>query len=133
MWNCNRTYLLTKNRCIMGNFKELRVWQLAKELAVKIYKLTQTSSFSKDFGLRDQIQRSAVSIPSNIAEGDNLDTDKQSVRHFFIARGSTAELRTQLIISLEIGYITTQEFELFDEDCDKISAMLTTLIKHRLK
>jgi len=117
----------------MGNFKELHVWQLAKDLAVRIYKLTQTSSFSKDFGLRDQIQRSAVSIPSNIAEGDNLDTDKQSVRHFFIARGSTAELRTQLIISLEIGYISTQEFEIFDEECDKISAMLTTLIRHRLK
>jgi len=117
----------------MGNFKKLNVWQLAKDLAVKIYKLTQTSTFSKDYGLKDQIQRSAVSIPSNIAEGDNLDTDKQSIRHFFIARGSTAELRTQLIISLEIGYITKEEFELFDSDCDKISAMLTTLIKHRMK
>jgi four helix bundle protein len=79
----------------MGNFKKLNVWQLAKDLAVRIYKLTQTSAFSKDYGLKDQIQRSAVSIPSNIAEGDNLDTDKQSIRHFFIARGSTAELRTQ--------------------------------------
>ena len=117
----------------MGNFKKLNVWQLAKDLAVRIYKLTQTSAFSKDYGLKDQIQRSAVSIPSNIAEGDNLDTDKQSIRHFFIARGSTAELRTQLIISLEIGYITKEEFELFDSDCDKISAMLTTLIKHRMK
>jgi four helix bundle protein len=117
----------------MGNFKELHVWQLSKELAVRIYKLTQKPVFSKDYGLKDQIQRSAVSIPSNIAEGDNLDTDKQSIRHFFIARGSTAELRTQLIISLEIGYITAPEFKLFDSDCDKISAMLTTLIKHRLK
>jgi four helix bundle protein len=117
----------------MGNFKELRVWQLAKDLTVRIYRLTQTQSFSKDYGLKDQIQRSAVSIPSNIAEGDNLDTDKQSTRHFYIARGSTAELRTQLIISAEIGYITSEEFELFDSDCDKISAMLTTLIKHRLK
>ena len=117
----------------MGNFQKLHVWQLTKELAVKIYKLTQKPTSSKDFGLKDQIQRSAVSIPSNIAEGDNLDTDKQSVRHFFIARGSTAELRTQLIISMEIGYITSQEFELFDADCDKISAMLTTLIKHRMK
>jgi four helix bundle protein len=79
----------------MGNFKKLNVWQLAKDLAVRIYKLTQTSAFSKDYGLKDQIQRSAVSIPSNIAEGDNLDTNKQSIRHFFIARGSTAELRTQ--------------------------------------
>jgi four helix bundle protein len=127
------TYLLNKNRCIMGNFKNLRVWQLAKELAVRIYKLTQKTAFLKDHGLKDQIQRAAVSIPSNIAEGDNLDTDKQSVRHFYIARGSTAELRTQLIISLEIGYISSQEFESFDTDCDKISAMLTTLIKHRLQ
>jgi four helix bundle protein len=117
----------------MGNFQKLRVWQLAKELAVRIYKLTQSPTFSKDFGLRDQIQRSAISIPSNIAEGDNLDTDKQSIRHFYIARGSTAELGTQLIISSEIGYITNQELETFDKDCDKISAMLTALIKHRSK
>ena len=117
----------------MGNFKNLRVWQLAKELAVNIYKMTQHPAFSKDYGLKDQIQRAAVSIPSNIAEGDNLDTDKQSTRHFYIARGSAAELRTQLIISLEIGYITAQEFESFDSDCDKISAMLTTLITHRMK
>jgi four helix bundle protein len=117
----------------MGNFQKLRVWQLAKELAVRIYKLTQAQVFSKDFGLRDQIQRSAVSIPSNIAEGDCLDTDKQSIRHFFIARGSTAELRTQLIISKEIGYITNQEFELYDKDCDKISVMLTVLIRRRME
>jgi four helix bundle protein len=117
----------------MGNFKDLHVWQLAKELAVKIYKLTQNPAFLKDYGLKDQIQRAAVSIPSNIAEGENLDTDKQSVRHFYIARGSTAELRTQLIISMEIGYISSQEFEAFDSDCDKISAMLTILIKHRSK
>jgi four helix bundle protein len=117
----------------MGNFKELHVWQLAKELAVKIYKLTQSEKFSKDFGLRDQVQRSAVSIPSNIAEGDSLDTDKQSTRHFFIARDSTAELRTQLIVSVEIGYITGEEFEILESYCDKISAMLTTLIRHRMK
>jgi len=76
----------------MGNFQKLRVWQLAKELAVKIYKLKQTNTFSKDYGLKDQIQRSAVSIPSNIAEGDDLETDKQSIKHFYIAKGSTAEL-----------------------------------------
>ena len=117
----------------MGNFRKLFVWQKAKDLSVNIYKLTNSGPFIKDFGLKDQVRRSSVSIPSNIAEGDNLDTDKQSIRHFFIARGSTAELRTQLIILLEIGYITDEEFKLFDSDCDKISAMLTTLIKHRLK
>ena len=82
----------------MGNFKELQVWQLAKDLAVSAYKLTDSGRFDRDFGMKDQIRRSAVSIPSNIAEGDNLDTDKQSIKHFYIARGSAAELRTQLII-----------------------------------
>lgn len=54
----------------MGNFQKLRVWQIAKELAVKIYKLTNNPAFRRDFGLKDQVQRSSVSIPSNIAEGD---------------------------------------------------------------
>jgi hypothetical protein len=61
----------------MGNFQKLRVWQLAKDLAVKIYKLTQSPVLVKDFGFKDQIQRSAVSIPSNIAEGDELDSNKK--------------------------------------------------------
>jgi four helix bundle protein len=117
----------------MGNFLKLRVWQLAKELAVKIYKLTQTSTFSKDYGLKDQIQRSAVSIPSNIAEGDDLETDKQSVRHFYIAKGSTAELLTQLIIAQEIGYIDTEICNSLVNDCKIISVMLTKLIRARSK
>ena len=117
----------------MGNFKNLIVWQKAKDLAVNIYKLTDSGNFVKDFGLRDQIRRSAVSVPSNIAEGDNLDTDKQSVRQFYIAQGSVAELRTQLLISMEIGYFSSERYEEFEAECDKISAMLTTLIKHRLR
>ena len=91
----------------MGNFKELKVWQQSKDLAVNVYQLTNKGPFTKDFGLRDQMRRSSVSISSNIAEGDDLDTDKQSVRFFFIARGSLAELRTQILISAEIGYITS--------------------------
>jgi four helix bundle protein len=117
----------------MGNFKKLLVWQRSKDLAVKIYKLTDSGSFIKDFGLRDQMRRSAVSVPSNIAEGDNLDTDKQSIRHFYIARGSVAELRTQLIISMEIGYINTEVFEEFEKSYEEISAMITSLIKYRSK
>jgi four helix bundle protein len=115
----------------MGNFKKLHVWQKAKDLAVRIYKLTDSGSFIKDFSLKDQIRRAAVSVPSNIAEGDNLDTDKQSVRHFYIARGSTAELQTQIIIAREIGYLTSDLFEEYDKDCNEIGAMLTAIIKHR--
>ncbi len=111
----------------MGNYQELRVWQLAKDLAVKTYKLTKTSKLSKDFGLKDQIQRAAVSVPANIAEGDELDTNKQSVRHFYIAKGSVAELQTLLIIAQEIEYIGKEEQNTLDNDCNVISVMLRKL------
>jgi len=117
----------------MGNFKKLRVWQIAKELAVKIYRLTSTSTLSKDFGLKDQIQRSAVSISANIAEGDELGTDKQSIRHFFIAKGSSAELQTLLIIAKEINYIDRETMENLVNECAIISIMLSKLIKARSK
>ena len=117
----------------MGNFKKLRVWQLAKNLAVEIYELTSTSKLSKDFGLKDQIQRSAVSIASNISEGDELGSDKQSIRHFYIAKGSTAELMTQLIIANEIGYVDPSKAADLIDECDKISAMLSKLIAARNK
>lgn len=115
----------------MGNYQNLRVWQLAKDLAVKIYKLTQTTRLSKDFGLKDQIQRAAVSVPANIAEGDELDTNKQSVRHFYIAKGSVAELQTLLIIANEIEYIETQTLKTLDNECNQISIMLRKLIDAR--
>jgi four helix bundle protein len=85
----------------MGNFQKLRVWQLAKEMAVKIYRLTALKDFSRDFGFKDQIQRASISIASNIAEGDELDSNKQSVHFFYIAKGSAAELLTQVIIGNE--------------------------------
>jgi four helix bundle protein len=117
----------------MGNFQKLRVWQLAKEIAVNIYRLTRTKEFSKDYGLKDQIQRSAVSIASNIAEGDELGTDKLSIRYFYISKGSAAELMTQLIIANEIGYIDDITKTNLVDECDKISAMLSKLIKARSK
>jgi len=115
----------------MGKFEDLRVWQRAKDLAVFIYKLTAHGKFNKDFGLRDQIRRAAVSVPSNIAEGDDLGTAKQAIRHFFIAKGSTAEVLTQSVISLEIEYITREEYVHIEEECRAISAMLTKLTQAR--
>ena len=79
------------------------------------------------------MRRASVSIPSNIAEGDDMATDKQSIKHFYIARGSVAELRTQLLISTEIGYISSDEYNNLEKQCDQITAMLTGLIKHRSK
>ena len=100
----------------MSNYENLKVWHRAVDLAVSIYRLTQSNKlFVKDFGLKDQLQRSSVSISSNISEGNELGTDKQAIRQFFIAKGSAAEVYTQLIISCKIGYIT-------EDDCksDKI-------------
>ena len=80
----------------MGNkgFKDLAVWQRAKDLAVLIYKVSDSEMKSVDFGLKDQVRRSAVSVANNLAEGDERDTDKESIRYFFITKGSVAELRT---------------------------------------
>jgi four helix bundle protein len=70
-------------------------------------------------------------VPSNIAEGDELGTTKQEIRHFYIAKGSTAEVLTQAVISLEIEYIQKKEYEHIVEGCKEISSMLTMLIKAR--
>jgi four helix bundle protein len=112
-------------------FEDLVVWKKAKELAVLIYKITSDSKISKDFGLRDQIRRSAVSIPSNIAEGDERETDKEAVRFFYIAKGSLAEMRTQLMIALEVGFLTKDKFLEIDQYCSEIGKMLGGIIKHR--
>jgi four helix bundle protein len=117
----------------MGKFQELNVWQKSKDLAVYIYKLTTKDKFTKDYGLRDQIRRAAVSIPSNLAEGDELGTDKQAIRHFFIAKGSSAEVLTQAIIAFEIGYISTNDYQHVENECKSISGMTMRLIQARSK
>ena len=117
----------------MGNFQKLKVWYKAKELAVFLYKITRQGELAKDYGLNDQIRRSAVSIPSNIAEGDELDTDRQSIKYFYIAKGSAAELLTQSIIAHETGYLADQHFNHIQKECLSISSMLTRLIQARSK
>lgn len=115
----------------MGNFQKLKVWQTAKDLTVKIYRLTKKKEFINDFGFRDQIQRSALSIPSNISEGDEPGSNKQSIHYFNISKGSTAELMTQIIIGNEIGYLEKPDTEQLINQCRVVSAMLTRLINAR--
>lgn len=116
----------------MSNYEKLNVWHRAIELAVSIYKLTgENKFFQKDFGLKDQMRRASVSIPSNISEGDVLETNKQAIKYFFIAKGSSAELYSQLNISSKIGYITAKEMDYYSNECNGISAMLTNLIRSR--
>ncbi len=115
----------------MGRFQDLKVWQRGKDLAVWVYQLTGQGEFCRDFGLRDQIRRAAVSIPSNIAEGDELNTNAQAIRHLYVAKGSTAEVLTQGIIAREIGYLSPAQYEHIEEECTAISSMLKRLIQAR--
>ncbi len=115
----------------MGNFKTLKVWQKSKDLAVRIYRLTSEGAFSKDFRFRDQIRAASVSVPSNIAEGDELGTNKQAIRHFRIAKGSTAEIITQLIIAYEVGYFNRETYEDISNEYEHVSHMLARLIAAR--
>ncbi len=100
-------------------------------MAVEIYRITQLDPFIQDFSLRDQIRRAAVSIPSNIAEGDERGTNKEAVRFLYIAKGSLAELRTQLQIAHEIGYLDAPVLQSIDEMCRTLGKMLGALIKVR--
>ena len=116
----------------MSNFENLKVWHRAIDLAVSVYNVTEKNkSLNRDFGLKDQMRRSSVSISSNISEGDELGSDKQAVKHFFIAKGSAAELYTQIIISNKIGYLEDAEKDYFSNECKGISGMLSNLIKSR--
>ena len=117
----------------MSHFEELKVWQKAVELAVRVYEITKKDPFIKDFGLKDQMRRSSVSISSNISEGDQLESDRSSIRHFRIAKGSSAELFTQSVIAFKIGYLTKSDFRYLTDECQEILAMLTNLIKYRNK
>lgn len=112
-------------------FKELLVWQRSKNLAVSIYKLTNQGSIRTDFGLVDQMRRSAVSVPSNIAEGDERSTDRDSVRFFYISKGSLAELITQLEIAKEVGLVAGAEVDGIEKESIEIGKMLGALIKAR--
>lgn len=111
----------------MDALSELEVWKRSKDLSVTIYK--QLSN-CKDFGFKDQITRSSVSIPSNIAEGYERQSKKEFARYLKIAKGSCAELRTQIIIGSDIEYIGRSVASKLADETLQISKMLSGLIKH---
>ena len=112
-------------------YRSLVVWQKGKTLATDIYKITNRESIRRDFSLIDQMRRSAVSVPSNIAEGDERSSDKDSTRFFYIAKGSLAELATQLEIARDVGYLKTEETEPLINRCVELGKMLGALIRAR--
>ena len=116
-----------------SGFRSLQVWQRTKTLAVAVYHLTGTAPIKSDFGLCDQMRRSAVSICSNIAEGDARQTDKESVQFFFVAKGSLAELSAQIEVAAEVHALPQDDVQRLLRECDEIGAMLQALIDLRRK
>lgn len=92
------------------NFEEIEAWQKARELTRAVYACSGKSAFAKDFALRDQIRRAAVSIMSNIAEGFERGGTAEFTQFLAIAKGSTGEVEAQLYAALDQGYITEEEF-----------------------
>lgn len=113
-----------------SNFEEIVAWQKGKELVRLVYELTKKAPFSKDFGLEDQVRRAAISVPSNIAEGFDRQTNNEFRQFLFIAKGSTAELRTQISIAHDLGYISEEECKKAYELSVQISKMLTKLTQY---
>ncbi len=107
-------------------FEDLKIWQDSVTIAVDIYSLFKES---KDFGFRDQIQRSSVSVPSNIAEGYDRQTNNEFIRFLRIAKASCAELRTQLIIAQRVGMV--EGVAGLIEKTRSLSAMIQKLITYR--
>ena len=108
-------------------YENLLVWQQAMDLVVEVYELVKKLPKEETYALSDQIRRSAVSIPSNIAEGASRNSSKEFVQFLYIALGSTAELETQLRIADRIGYAKTTE--IIDKRMIPIKKMLNALIK----
>ena len=114
-----------------NSFEEIISWQKARELNKEIYYLTNNNnSFSKDFGLRDQIRKSSISISSNIAEGFERETTKEFIRFLYIAKASAGEFRSQLYLAFDLKYIINEEFEKLKLKVNEVSKLISGLIKY---
>lgn len=115
------------------NHKELLVWQKAMQLVVDVYNLIRLLPKEETYGLSDQMRRAAISIPSNIAEGNAQSSQKDMVHFLYIAQGSRAELETQLELCELIGYISKERLEPVLMQTQEIGRMLSGLIKSTLQ
>ena len=111
------------------SFEDLEVWKEGCYLAVLVYKLVQEGKISRDYGLKDQMTRAAVSIPSNVAEGKERETIPELTRYLYIAKGSAGELRTHLYIAFRVGYMDEQTYEDVKGKTKKMSGKLGSFIR----
>lgn len=113
----------------MNRFKELLVWQKAIDLAVEVYRITENLPKEERYGLISQINRSVISIPSNIAEGAGRNTNKDFNNFLGMAQGSSFELETQLIISNRLNYVSKDDFQNIETQLEHIQNMIAKLKK----
>ena len=105
-------------------FEDLIAWQKARELTREIYSITKVGKFEKDFGLRTQIQRACVSIMSNIAEGFDRASRAEFHQYLVIAKGSCAEVRSQLYVAYDVGYVSNKQFNKLKKLADEVSQII---------
>jgi four helix bundle protein len=117
---------------LIKKFEEIHAWQEARTLSQLVYKVTQSGAFSKDYGLRDQIQRAAVSAMANIAEGFDCDSKVEFARFLGIARRSVVEVQSLLYTALDIGYFSQETFYQLYAQADKTKALIGGF-KHSLQ
>jgi four helix bundle protein len=108
-------------------FEDLEVWKEARRLTREIYRLIQDRKFSRDFGLREQIRRAAVSVMSNIAEGFERGGNQEFIQFLYVAKGSCGEVRSQLYVALNQAYVEQPEFDEVTTLARRLSIMITNL------
>ncbi len=113
----------------MHNFKELKVWNLSRELVKEVYVLTANFPAEEKFGLISQLRRCVVSIPTNIAEGCGRNTDKDFAQFLNISLGSAYELETLLILAMDVNFISNEQLEQLTTKISEIQKMTFGLIK----
>ena len=113
--------------------EDLESWKKARSLTNKVYEATAQSGFSRDFGLKDQIRRASISILSNIAEGFERGGDKEFLQFLAVAKGSCGEVRSQLYIAVDQGYLTRDLLESLVDRAGEIGRMISGLMKYLQK
>lgn len=111
----------------MEGFEKLVVWQRGIELVAEVYRISRSSELARDWGLRNQLSRSAVSVPSNVAEGYERGGRKEFARGLTIAKGSCGEIRTQLLIVKRLALVPCSEVDPLIVKAGQLSAMLARL------
>jgi four helix bundle protein len=111
-------------------FEQIDAWQKARELTNKIYKLTSEGAFSRDFGLKDQIRDASVSMMSNIAEGFERSGTGEFSQFLSIAKGSAGEVRSELYVALDQGYVSEQVFKALSAEAQRVSRMTSGLMSY---